>query len=190
MNYRVLQKNSYRQNSYQLVPLREDDLTDIMKWRNDQIDVLRQNKPLTAEDQKRYYQNAILPSYSEENPKIILFSFLLNNKCIGYGGLTNIDWPSKRAELSFLLDTARIMDEQAYTEDFTNYLDLIKTILFNDLMFNRLFTETFDIRPLHISILEAAGFKKEGQMKEHVMIKNKYVDSIIHGILRSDYVQK
>jgi RimJ/RimL family protein N-acetyltransferase len=190
MAYRVLTEQSYAEGLYRLVPLREQDIMQIMEWRNDQIDILRQNKALTPEDQQQYFENVIKPSFREERPKIILFSFLLGDRCIGYGGLTNIDWPSKRAELSFLLDTGRLKDEKTYRQDFTNFLALIKKVLFNDLKFNRFFTETFDIRPLHISVLEAAGMRREGRMEEHTFIKNKFVDSVIHGYLRKDYVQK
>ena len=71
----------------------------IKDWRNDQIDVLRQKAVLTDEDQIGYYHNIVLPSMNERQPEIILFSFLLNAGCIGYGGLTNIDWSHKRAEI-------------------------------------------------------------------------------------------
>jgi hypothetical protein len=48
-----------------------------------------------------------------------------------------------------------------------------------------LFTETYDIRPLHISIIESAGFLREGVMHHHVRIDGHPVDSLIHGCLHS-----
>ena len=181
MKYRCLNKNYYELDSYSIVPYRVKDSLDILHWRNEQIDVLRQKKPLTKQDQANYYQKVIKPSFTNPNPSIVLFSFLKESRCIGYGGLTNIDWKSKRAELSFLLSTKRAEDEIAYSQDFSTYLKLIKRVIFKDLKFHRLFTETFDIRPLHIQILEKSGFAYEGKMHDHVLINGKYIDSIIHG---------
>lgn len=186
--YQVLQRQIFRHGSYCLLPLRQADLLSIMAWRNVQLDVLRQAKKLTADDQEKYYRRFIEPSYGHPSPSIILFSFLLDRSLIGYGGLTNIDWPSKRAEISFLLDPRRTKNEQDYEKDFSVFLNLIKVVAFRELKFNRLFAETFDIRPHHLAILEKNGFKLEGRMKEHVLIKDRYVDSLIHGCLRKDDV--
>lgn len=187
MEYKVLNKSIFTLEGYSLVPLREEDLLLVMEWRNDQIDVLRQSKLLSKEDQRRYYQNYISPSYSQQKPNIILFSFLFDNECIGYGGLTNVSWSSKRAEVSFLLNTSHVDDVKKYTRDFSVFLQLLKEVTFQTLDFNRLFTETFDIRPDHIAVLEKNGFVMEGRMKEHAYINGKYVDSLIHGFLKKYY---
>lgn len=189
MNYKTLRSGSYASNGYSLVPLRKEDMTAIMRWRNDQMDVLRQGKALTAADQERYYAERVLPSFTAEHPGIILFSFLLGGACVGYGGLTNIDWASKRAELSFLLETARARDEKKYAEDFGVFLALIKQAAFDDLGFHRLFAETYDIRPLHVAVLEKNGFTLEGRMKDHVFINGRFVDALLHGLLHPRDVQ-
>lgn len=187
MSYIHLKSNVYSLGEYSVVPFRKVDLMNVKTWRNDQMDVLRQKALLTDENQLNYYNNFIEPSFSDPNSRIILFSFLLNNECIGYGGLTNIHWEDKRIELSFLLNTERVKNENIYTSDFKHFIELMKTIVFVDLEFNRIFTETYDIRNLHISILESCGFKLEGRMREHVRINDKYVDSLIHGYIKQDY---
>lgn len=184
MNYKALNTNEFVLNDYSLVPLRYEDIFFIKEWRNAQIDVLRQKGILNDSDQENYYKQAILPTFYQDNPKQILFSFLKSDKCIGYGGLTNIDWESKRAEMSFLVAIERINNNELYKNDFTSYISLLKKVAFEELKFNRLFTETYDIRLLHISILEACGFLFEGKMKQHVFINDKFVDSLIHGILK------
>jgi RimJ/RimL family protein N-acetyltransferase len=144
---------------------------------------LRQNELLSDDDQKKYYAEVIKPSFFQLKPRIILFSFLLAGECIGYGGLTNIDWRSKRTEFSFLLDTKRADDQNLYAKEMSVFVSLIKIVAFEELKMNRLFAETFDIRNLHISVLEKNGFNYEGRMKQHVFINRKYVDSILHGML-------
>lgn len=185
--YRILKKNSYVLGGYSLIALRESDIFDVMHWRNYQIDILRQKTLLTPKDQEEYFKNVVRPTFSSDQPKIMLFSLLLENKCVGYGGLVYIDWESKRAEVSFLVDPSRAKDNALYREDHLNFLSLLKKVAFATLKFNRLFTETYDIRSLHIADLVESGFKYEGRMRKHVKINNKYVDSIIHGILRGEY---
>ncbi|NGX43034.1 MAG: hypothetical protein K940chlam7_01325 [Chlamydiae bacterium] len=184
MNYACLAKQAYQDPPYQIIPIRRRDMSRIKEWRNEQMDCLRQDQPLTDVDQERYWSQTIEPSFSLEEPKQILFSYLLEEACIGYGGLTHCDWGDKRAEVSFILQTDRTEDPVLYEKEMIIFLTLLKKVAFQDLKFHRLFTETFDIRPHHISILEKFGFLQEGRLKEHVMINGKYVDSLIHGFLR------
>lgn len=185
--YRVLPQNEYARDEYALVPMREVDIFDIQQWRNDQVEVLRQMVLLTDRDQQEYYQQYVVPSFSEARPGIILFSYLNNGGCIGYGGLTNIDWVNRHAEVSFLLQTERAGDVLQYRRDFTNFLHLMKHVAFTELQLNRIFTETFDIRPDHCSILEENGFVPEGRLKQHVIRRGEFVDSLIHGFVREQY---
>lgn len=181
--YKCLSLQNFEYNSYSICPLRYEDIYKIKEWRNEQIDILRQKKMLTNEGQKDYYNNIIRPQFDLKNPPQILFSFFKNKNFIGYGGLVNIRWIDYRAEVSFLVNTERTKDH-IYKEDFLSYLELIKKVAFNDLDFNRIFTETYDIRDKHIAILEESGFLLEGRMKEHVLINKKFTDSLIHGFLK------
>ena len=182
--YTALATDEFANNEYTIVPLRTCDIYEIGKWRNEQIDFLRQKTILTDQDQKDYYERWVVPSFSETQPRIILFSYLEYNICIGYGGLTNIDWDNKRAELSFLLQTERTKTSQQYHRDLSHFLRLLKGVAFNELHFNRIFTETYDIRADHVLVLEENGFVLEGRLKQHVIIRGRLVDSLIHGCLR------
>lgn len=167
-----------------LVPIRREDLMLIRGWRNDQMDVLRQAAPLTAEDQRRYWDEVIAPSFAQPRPRQILVSALEGGACVGYGGLVHIDWPSLRAEVSFLTAPDIAADEGAYTRLFSAFLAALKALAFDALGFHRLFTETYDIRPAHVRALEAAGFRPEGRMTDHVRIGDRFVDSLLHGCVK------
>ncbi|WP_428326230.1 GNAT family N-acetyltransferase [Nitrosopumilus sp.] len=186
--YKILSKNHYKSNNYTLCTIREKDIEKIRVWRNKQINILRQNNPISKQQQINYYNDEIKKSITKNEPNVILFSFLINQKCIGYGGFVHIDWKNKRAEISFLTDPAR-MNARLYEKDFSLFLDVIFKIGFKEIGFNKLTTETFEIRPKTMNILEQKGFKKEGLLKDHVKVNGKYVNSIIHGILKKD-VQK
>lgn len=178
--YRCLSKQTFSMLDYELVPIREKDIIPIMHWRNAQMNILRQSRPITTEEQLSYYEHHIRPCFTTPRPQMVLFSYLLNRRCIGYGGFVHIDWGNRRAEVSFLLDPARTTDEDTYARDFSLFLQLIKKIAFHELKFQKLVTETYDCRPLHIYILEHAGFTLEGRLKKHVMIDGKPVDSLMH----------
>lgn len=188
MKYACLADKQYSYLAYAVVPIRREDMLLIKEWRNEQIDVLRQARPLTDEDQRRYYEEAVLPTFTEAEPRMLLFRYLLDGRLIGYGGLTNLDWVNKRAEISYLLETARSseQDRERYEADFSAFLTLMKRIAFGELKLNRLFTETFDIRPWHVAVLEKNGFRPEGRMRQHVRIRGAYVDSLIHGCLAEE----
>ena len=188
--YGFLASDKFCSDEYCLVPLAEQEIELIRKWRNEQIDYLRQNKPLTKDEQLNYYHQVIKKSFYEKKPKVILFSFILKNNCIGYGGLVHIDWNSKKAELSFLLDTNRTKEPETYKKEFSIFLKIILNISFKQILFNKIFTETFDIRPDTVLVLEKAGFVLEDRLLSKNYINGSYVDSLFHRMLTSDYVEK
>lgn len=189
MKYSFLKKREYGFKKYSIVPLRKKDIQLVRKWRNEQIDVLRQKTKLLHIDQIRYYKKLEKESFYKKNPEMILFSLLNNKKCIGYGGFVHIDWENKRAEISIITMTSRNEDLKIYEKDFTAFFYLIKKLAFDEIGFNRLTTETFDIRPYVIKLLEKIDFKFEGRMKEHIKINDEYVDSLIHACLKKDYIK-
>ena len=103
--YKCLNKQEFSSGPYTLVPIRHEDRFEIMNWRNEQIYHLRQAEPLTNEQQDWYFENVIANLFEQENPNQILFSFLKNGECIGYGGLVHINWIDKHAEISFIMNT-------------------------------------------------------------------------------------
>jgi RimJ/RimL family protein N-acetyltransferase len=182
MNYTCLTNKRFELNEFALESIRTEDIEKIRNWRNAQLDVLRQDKIITEEEQIKYFKEHIWPETIKNEPRQILFSYFQKDVLIGYGGLVHISWKDLRAEISFLINPDNSSDEDYYLF-FSSYLTLIKSVAFDDLKFNRLFTETFDIRKFHISILESNGFIREGILKEHVIINDRYVDSIFHGCL-------
>lgn len=171
---------------YELVALRWGDREKIRQWRNEQIEVLRQKSPITEEEQKNYFEKIVQGSFGKREPDLILLSLLHQGQCIGYGGLTSIDWGSKRAEISFLMETERAKNAGQYEKDFIHFLTLVTEMSFGRLKLHRLFTETFAFRETHCAILEKFGMVKEGVLREHVFKKGRWWDSILHGLLEKD----
>lgn len=185
--YRCLDRPLPRSSEYRICTLRERDIQSVRIWRNAQMGILRQSAPISSRDQERYYAEIVRPSFSDRRPKLILLSFLCRDSCIGYTGLTNIDWQAGRAEISFLLDSERVDDPATYRRDFTACLGLLSFTAFEILDFHRLFAETFDVRPLHVEILESEGYTLEGRLRDHASVDGRRVDSLVHGLLGSDW---
>jgi len=173
---------------YELKPIQFEDMEMIRIARNEQIDVLRQTHEISKEEQSSYFHDVITPNLTNPNPEMVLFSLYKKNLWIGYGGLVHIDWKNKHAEVSFLVDSKRAVDKKIYEEDFTNFLNLLSNTAFKKLNLHHLFTETYNFRDEHISILEKFGFKQEGVLRDHLLIKNNFHDSIIHGLLAGEFL--
>ena len=184
--YRILPMNEFPSDKFELVTLREEDIFQIKEWRNEQMVFLRQGRLLTDLDQKNYFETVVRQSFHAKQPDIILFSYLEEGICIGYGGFVHIDWESKRAEVSFLMATEKTKSHAVYQAYFRDFLSIIKRIAFDVLGFNRIFTETFNTRSHHVKVLEESEFKFEGCMRQHVRIGGHYCDSLIHGCLKEE----
>lgn len=188
--YKRLSKVKYENGDYSLVPLREKDIYKIKKWRNAQINCLRQKELLTNKAQKKYFNEVVKPSFLEKEPEQMLFSYLYKNKCIGYGGLVHISWPKKSAELSFLLSLEYMNMNRLYKRYFEEFIHLLLNIAFKDLKFDSIFTETYSFRTLNIKVLEKNGFKYEGIMKNRKSVDGKLVGSLVHRIFNNKSVIK
>lgn len=177
-NYKCLTNSIFQQESFSIVPLRYEDRLDILKWRNEQIYHLRQNKPLTVKDQEKYFNTVVEKLFDEEQPNQILFSYLQNGKCIGYGGLVHINWIDKNAEISFIMNTE--LEKNNFQINWVKYLSLIEKVAFEDLKFHKIFTYAFDLRPHLYLALQDASFIEETRFKEHCFFDGKYIDVVIH----------
>lgn len=186
--YQCLKRHLFvHEDGYTLVPIREQDMESIRVWRNSQIKALRQNHPLTEGEQVAYFRNVIKPSFSQEEPAQILFSFLYRDQCIGYGGFVHIDWVARRAEFSFLVSLERYEDMICYYSDFTHFLDLLCQIAFKDLAFHRLHGITYTFRDDHIKIIEEMGFRREGTLRDYVYKDGVWHDAVVHGLLAGEH---
>jgi RimJ/RimL family protein N-acetyltransferase len=178
MFYKCLKINEFKQNEFKLIPIRHEDRYLIMKWRNEQMYHLRQNKQLTKEDQDYYFENVVSTLFSKEQPEQILFSFLKDGELIGYGGLVHINWMDKNAEISFIMDTS--LEVEHFDEIWSAYLKLIEQVGFKLLDLHKIYTYAFDLRPhLYIS-LEKNEFKLEAILKDHCFINGKMKNVIVH----------
>lgn len=108
----------------------------------------------------------------------MLFSYLENDVCIGYGGLVHINWVDKNAEISFIMNTE--LEAEKFEFHWSTYLGLIEQLAFNELSFHKIFTYAFDLRPHLYTVLEKNNYQKEAVFKEHCLFEGEFKDVIIH----------
>ena len=180
IKYKFLKNRKYSLRNYSIVPLRNDDIIKIKTWRNEQINILRQKDLLSNSQQKEYYHSLIENSFYIIKPSEILFSFLLNDECIGYGGLVHIDWVKKIGEISFINNTTRASNDELYRSDFKNFISLLFGITFSELKFSKVTTETYGIRTNTLRLLDELGFKLNHVIENNIQINNKKYNSFFH----------
>jgi len=183
--YICLQRQEQHIGDYSIVPLRYEDRFSIMKWRNEQIYHLRQARPLTEDDQQRYFDNVVSKLYDNPKPDQILFSYLEKGVCIGYGGLVHINWIDHNGEISFIMDTQ--LEKEHFAEHWSNYLTMLKAVAFDDLGLHKIYTYAFDLRPHLYTMLEANGYKREATLKEHCLFNGEYKDVVLHSLWNDRY---
>jgi RimJ/RimL family protein N-acetyltransferase len=188
MKYRCLQKEKFQKNEYSIVPIRFEDRIEIMNWRNEQIYHLRQSKPLTEADQNHYFQNIVAKLFEQKQPGQVLFSYLENDTCIGYGGLVHINWTDQNAEISFIMDTT--LEKEHFHFHWQTYLELLEKVAFEELGLHKIYTYAFDLRPHLYVALESSGFQKEAVLKEHCIFNNSLKDVVIHSKFNDFYLRK
>ena len=177
----VINKNVFEKNEYSIVPIRSEDKYDIMKWRNEQIYHLRQDKPLTKETQDRYFNDIIPQLFYQEKPSQLLFSFLKHGKLIGYGGLVHINWVNKNAEISFIMDTK--LENEEFELNWSKFLYLIEELAFEQMDFVKLYVYAFDLRPHLYITLQNNNYFLDARLKKHCLINGELRDVVIHSKL-------
>ncbi|MFT6842473.1 MAG: RimJ/RimL family protein N-acetyltransferase [Psychroserpens sp.] len=181
--YQILNKQKFYSGKVSIEPIRMEDRYAIMQWRNEQIYHLRQDRLLTKEGQDKYFTEVVAKLFEHEQPGQLLFSYLKDDQCVGYGGLVHINWINKNAEISFIMNTS--LERKYFEFHWSSFLNLIEKVAFEELKLHKIFTYAFDLRPRLYTALEERGFRKEAQLSEHSFFDGKYIDVLIHSKLNS-----
>lgn len=185
MKYQVLSATEYRLNNLSISTIDETYIQQIRIWRNQQIDILRQNQIITESEQIHYFNTRVFPLLESEFPQQVLFYCFYKGSFIGYGGIVHISYENKIGEISFLLDP-NIPIDTFYESVFILFLELMNKIAFQELKLNKLFTETFSTRMEHVPMLEKAGYCREGVRLSHVILNGQIADVYLHGLISKE----
>ncbi len=186
--YKCLNQNTFTKSDFSILPLRYEDRFDIMDWRNEQLYHLRQDKPLTRDEQELYFTKVVYHLFDQNHPPQILFSYIEGSRCIGYGGLVHINWKDKNAEISFIMKTS--LEKKFFHFHWKTYLDLIEKVAFGELGLHKIYTFAFDLRPQLYEAIEASEYTKEAILREHCSFGGDFKDVVIHSKISPYFVRK
>ncbi len=105
-----------------------------------------------------------------------------DDQVIGTGNLLHFDWPCRRAEVGYAL--ARPFWGQGLASEATAAL---VEYGFETLDLHRLEAELDPRNDASVRVLERQGFIREGLLRERWIVGDEVSDSLLMGLLRSDY---
>ncbi|MDE1810753.1 MAG: GNAT family N-acetyltransferase [Candidatus Micrarchaeota archaeon] len=101
---------------------------------------------------------------------------------VGACALTGIDVKSRRAELSYWIGRrhwGRGIGKAAAAA--------MISYAFGELGLNRVYCHVFESNQRSISLLRSLGFVEEGRLRSHDMVDGKFVDTLVFGLLASEW---
>lgn len=171
-----------------LKAIERKDLETIRQWRNTWKSYFRQYKELTEADQEKWFNSDFRGTdimfgiyENNENNKLIKMITDDIDYLIGVCGLTYIDWKNRNADLSLYIGETYV-DERALEA-----LNLLFNYGFNELGLERIYNDLliFDLKKR--DILETAGMKIEGEMKNRYFKQGTYYNAVMLGITKEDW---
>ncbi len=179
MKYKILKYDEYQLDNFTIKTIDKKYIQLIRKWRNKQINILRQNQIISESQQNDYFNFNVFPLLNFDTPVQILFNCFYENKFVGYGGIVHISYIDRIGEISFLLNP-KIKTDKLYEYLFEKFLKLMNSIAFKEIKLIKLYTETYSNRIEHVHMLEKSGYTLEGIKHSHIIIDGKREDIYLH----------
>lgn len=161
-------------------PLEPRDLESLVHWRNQAFDQFFGDDYLTMEGQARWFQGTLADASQR---MFVIQTF--EGTAIGTIGLVGIDRHHQLAELGRTLVGIDYERRNGYALDAVR---LLVTYAFQEMNLHRLSLEVFADNQAAIGLYEAAGFVKEGLLRQAVWKGGRFRDVIIMGILRGEAI--
>lgn len=112
------------------------------------------------------------------------FAIEADGKCIGTCGLFNVDASARHAELGI-----GIGDRDYWGRGYgREAVGLLLDYAFRLRNLRRVWLEVHSANERAIRSYRACGFVEEGRMREHVWLGGRYVDNVVMGVLREEWV--
>lgn len=162
--------------------LEKRDLYKVAELRNKHIKYLRQNKWLTLNDQEKWFENTKDQYFIIEEPDV-MFAELSNRTC-GVVGLTQVDWISRKAELSLITENYII---ESYA---TAAMEFILDYGFNQLNLHKIFFTVYEFDDRKIKLIENHGMRADAIIRDEYYYNGQYYSLLIYSILDNEWREK
>ncbi|MBK8901454.1 MAG: GNAT family N-acetyltransferase [Anaerolineaceae bacterium] len=130
---------------------------------------------------------SLLAHYDENknSENEVSFAIEIDKLYVGHCGLHSFDQTNQTCELS-----VEIGDKGYWGKGYgREIVNLLLQYAFNHRHVNRVWLETHSENERAMRCYRACGFVEEGRLRQHLWLDGRYVDRVIMGILREDYLQ-
>lgn len=162
----------------------EDDWRDVLAYQSDDRYLQFYTwKERTQEDAREFVQQFI--NWEREVPRTkfqLAVVMPMENRVVGSVGLRMDKFGSKKAEMGYELHPD-YWGKGLITEAAAAILDFG----FNTLTLHRVFAQTIADNAASVQVLKRLGMQQEGCLRENEWFKGSYRDTLIYGILASEW---
>jgi RimJ/RimL family protein N-acetyltransferase len=163
----------------------KSDLDAVMKWVNDEeiTDLLGGEMlayPVSSIAEAKFIEGAAV---SSDKQKTFVIETLTEPRYVGSISFNVIDWRNRSAGLGIVIGDKSLWGK-GYGSD---AMRVLMRLGFDKLNLHRLWLHVHDYNPRAIASYEKCGFKREGVLRQEHFARGKYHDTIVMGILESEY---
>jgi RimJ/RimL family protein N-acetyltransferase len=162
-------------------PLEREDAPRLAAYLNDPgvRRALLWHRPLSVAQEQSF-----LEALGKDEHQVVLgIARHEDSELIGTTGLHGLDFRSRRAEFGLVIGERSFWGQGYGTEATRMMLDYG----FGTLNLNRVWLQVFGHHTAAVRVYEKAGFRREGVQREHHFAEGRYVDTVMMGILRSEW---
>jgi RimJ/RimL family protein N-acetyltransferase len=164
---------------------RASDLEPMRRWVNDAdivchlSDIFLYPHPLQATED---FLNDILEGKPDSRGFVIADP--VTEEYIGQVNLDRIDWKNRVGIVGIVIGSSDHLGKGYGTEA----MKLLVRFAFMEMNLNRLELEVYDFNERACRSYQACGFREEGRLRQRQYKNGRYVDVIVMGLLRSDWL--
>lgn len=170
-----------KRKSIYLRPIEEGDLKRLHEWLLDPvIGEIMGYLPFSFRQQQDWFKTTL----NTDRKFVFAICRVSDDQHIGNCGLGNIDYINRNAMFSIFLYDKSDRGRGAGSEATRLTLEFA----FRRLNLHKVFLKTSDYLVEAIEMYKKCGFKEEGRLREHEFKQGRYVDKLMFGILRDEFV--
>ena len=171
--------------SIRLRAFEREDLDQVIQWVNDESVTRNLSDafiyPVSRSDELKWLESVALANHREK----VFAIEKETGSLIGSVGLHNLNWVERKGELGILIGEKSCWGRGYGREAILAILH----IAFNKMNLHRVYLRVFENNQRAIQLYEKCGFQREGLLREDHYYAGEYVNTLIMGLLRDEYLK-
>ncbi len=160
-----------------------ENLEKIHRWRVDpEINEMSRDRPFSATVEETIERLNTWISQNHDSDIHVGVHRAIDDLLIGFGQIAFIDRHSKTCHLGIVIGEKSLWNQGHGTEA----VKLIADFCFTELNLNRIMCEAYDTNIASQKMLQNAGFRLEGILRENIRKGDRFIDEHLFGLIRSD----